>query len=467
MRSVKTGLAWVRSRVGIFSLVLAAGLFTPQTAVADNAVTRWMDLTLRAVAAQNVGTPNAGRLYAMVSVAMYDAVNGIDAAESFGRQHALVPPAGAPAGGAREVAAAAAAYRVLVDPQFGLSAARVAELDDALDAEVAAAGGLGDPRVVAGNDWGLYVGGQVVSARAADGTQATETVPAGSGCGTFRAGWDARWRHMTTFGVDDPKKLPVSPAPPALTKKRYAQAFDDVRTCGSNSPTLDLLCSDPTTPLERAEISSFWQAEARTVRETGTWFLALAAIVDRQGTSASLSDTARLYALAGMAIADAVRSSWETKHASSAWRPFHAIREAACDGNPHTLADPTWEPRIFPAIGGSPEWNSGTATFAGAASSVIQRFYEEGLPAGPFCFETYQPGPSGATLVNAFGPPNATRCYDSPSAAADEAGRSRIFQGIHFQFSNEDGRGNGEDIGKYVAKKRLRSLGDDEDVGSE
>ena len=134
---------------------------------------------------------------------------------------------------------------------------------------------------------------------------------------------------MTTFGVDDLTKFPESPAPPALPDSEYAEAFNDVKTCGSNSPTLDLMCADPTTPAERTEISSFWQAETRTVRETGIWFLALAEIVKQEDTVASLADTARLYALVGMAIADAVRSSWRTKHADNTWRPFHAIREAS------------------------------------------------------------------------------------------------------------------------------------------
>ena len=94
-----------------------------------------MDLALRAVAAQNLGTPNAGRLYAMVSVAMYDAVNGLETAGHCGRQPALVPAAGAPAGGAPDVAVAAAAHTVLVDPPFELSPALTAELDAALDAD--------------------------------------------------------------------------------------------------------------------------------------------------------------------------------------------------------------------------------------------------------------------------------------------------------------------------------------------
>ncbi|MGH8656690.1 MAG: vanadium-dependent haloperoxidase, partial [Gammaproteobacteria bacterium] len=458
-----TSTARSLSRVVVVALVLAAGLFLPQPVLAGNAVTRWMDLALRSVAAQNVGTPNAGRLYAMVTMAMYDAINGINTANRHGRQHALVPPLGAPVGGARRVAAAAAAHTVLVNPQVGLSAARKAELDAALNAGITAAGGLDNQGVVDGRDWGVSVGQQVVSQRATDGTQSAETIPAGSECGVFRASWDARWRNMTAFGVDDLTQFPESPAPPALTNSEYTEAFNDVKTCGSDSPILDLMCADPTTPAERAEISSFWQAESGTVRETGIWFLALAQIVEQEDTVASLSRTARLFALVGMAIADAVRSSWRTKHAYNTWRPFHVIREASrddllCDGNPNTIGDAFWQPRIFPSIGGTPEWDSGLSTFAGAASSVIMGFYGNKYRISPFCFDTFQAGPSEATMANAFGPPttSAPRCYDTASQGRDEAGRSRIFQGIHFQFSNQNGLENGEAIGAYIERNRLR-----------
>ena len=36
--------------------------------------------------------------------------------------------------------------------------------------------------------------------------------------------------------------------------------------------------------------------------------------------------------------------------------------------------------------------------------------------------------------------PRMGPCYASELEAAEEAGCSRIFQGMHFQFSNEDGR---------------------------
>ena len=78
-----------------------------------NAATRWVEHALQTVRDQNIGTPNSGRLYAMVGVAIYDAINGIDTADGDTRVHALVPAPGAPAGASREAAAIAAAHAVL------------------------------------------------------------------------------------------------------------------------------------------------------------------------------------------------------------------------------------------------------------------------------------------------------------------------------------------------------------------
>ena len=367
------------------------------------------------------GTPNAGRLYAMVTVAMYDAVNGIDAARSrFGREHALVPTIGAPRGGSRNAAAAAAAHAVLVS----LVPSQQAALDAALAAELAAVQ-VGD--LVAGEIWGRYVGEQVVTLRATDGTEMALTIPAGTAVGEHRAAFDARFRNMTPFGVRDPDRYRSGP-PPALTSEAYGQAFNDVKTLGQQD-------ADD----ERNAIAQFWLVEGGTTREPGTWIQALVAIVEQMRTDRSLSDTARIFARVGMAIADGVAASWDSKATFFTWRPFFAIREADLDGNPDTEADPSWTPRNI-SIGASPEWPSGLSTFSGAASAVIEAFYFPRRVS--FCFAT-DPAP-------------APRCYNSPLAAAIEAGRSRIYQGIHFQFSNEEGRRVGRRIGFEVALTRLR-----------
>ena len=402
-------------------VLLIAVLGIAEPALAGNAVTRWAEQALQAVRAGNVGTPAAGRLYAMVTIAMYDAVNGIDTARArFGREHALVPTAGAPAQGSRKAAAAAAAHAVLV----ALVPSQQATLDAALAGDLDAAE---DGDVVAGENWGRFVGGQVVTLRATDGTQAALTIPAGTGVGEHRAAFDARYRHMTPFGVRsiDPY---VSGPPPALASDAYARAFNDVKLLGKQDGNA-----------ERNAIAAFWVVEGGTAREPGTWIQALVAIVGQMRTDRSLSNTARIFARVGMAMADAVAASWDTKATFFTWRPYFAIREADLDGNPNTEPDPNWTPRNV-SVGASPEWSSGLSTFSGAASAVIDAFY---FPARvSFCFAT-DPAP---------GP----RCYHSPLAAAIEAGRSRIYQGIHFQFSNEEGRRTGRRIGLEVALTRLR-----------
>jgi hypothetical protein len=401
--------------------ILASVFLVPHTTLAENVVTRWAEHGMQAVRAANIGTPNAGRLYAMVTVAMYDAVNGIDAVQHNGREYALVPADGAPKRGSRNAAAAAAAHAVLV----ALVPTQIEILDAALAADLTAAI---DGDAVAGRQWGQHVGEQVVAVRSSDGTQIAETMPAGSGVGEHRATFDARFRNMTPFGIRS--KTPyVSGPPPAITSAAYTNAFEDVRTLGQQDGDS-----------ERNEIALFWLAEGGTVRETGTWIQAAVAIVEQQGTDRSLSATARLFARVGMAIADAVVVSWETKAMYFTWRPFYAIREAELDGNPDTLPDLLWTPRNT-SIGASPEYNSGTSAFGGAASAVIDAFYFPRRVS--FCFAT--------DLA-----PNGDRCFASPLAAAREAGRSRIYQGIHFQFANEDGRRKGRRIGLEIALTTLR-----------
>src|SRR5262249_28888254 len=46
--------------------------------------------------------------------------------------------------------------------------------------------------------------------------------------------------------------------------------------------------------------------------------------------------------------------------------------------------------------------------------------------------------------------PGVTRTFASFSAAAAEAGRSRIYGGIHYEFSNQDGPATGRKIGDWV-----------------
>jgi len=415
----------------IISLALAQSIW------AGNTATRWVNQAFDAVRATNTSTPRAGRVYAMTTVGMYDAVNGIDqAAGNSTREQALVPFSAAPSSGNRNAAAAAAAHAILL----ALIPARQAQLDAALAAELAPLDDS-DGSVTLGRNWGRYVGEQVVAIRSNDETAVAETQPGGMGPGVFpRPFANAQFRNMQPFGVSTIAPY-ISMGPPALSSEQYAIDLNEVKTLGSSTD------NNP----ERANIARHWLAEANTVRETGLWLKASLNIVEDQGTVESLSDTARLFALLGMATADTVAVSWNSKFHYQFWRPGDAIRGAGTDQNPMTESDANWLPRgataascpfPFNCFGGTPEHTSGTSTFAGASAEVLAGFYCTDHIAFSFVGEN-----------------GTTRSYRGFKSAAKEAGRSRIYGGIHFEFSNVAGREAGKSLGKEIMRTRLKAPG--------
>jgi hypothetical protein len=84
-------------------------------------------------------------------------------------------------------------------------------------------------------------------------------------------------------------------------------------------------------------------------------------------------EKARLFGLLNIALTDGYIGSFETKYHYNYWRPVTAIRAAATDGNPSTVADPTGTPLVeTPPI---PDYDSGHAVEGGAAAEVLQRFF--------------------------------------------------------------------------------------------
>ncbi|MEJ7638002.1 MAG: vanadium-dependent haloperoxidase, partial [Singulisphaera sp.] len=121
------------------------------------------------------------------------------------------------------------------------------------------------------------------------------------------------------------------------------------------------------------------------------------------------------------------RSPADAKYQYDLWR---AIREADIDGNPLTEADPGWTPLL--ATPPFPSYTSGHSTFSGAASEVLGLSF--GTDAVAF------------TLDGVGGP----RSFLGFAQAAEEAGRSRVFGGIHFEFDNQAGLASGRAIGRHA-----------------
>jgi hypothetical protein len=358
----------------------------------------------------------------MLNVAMYDAVNGIVGGHGEpARGYALVTERG-PRGGDPFAATVAAAHAVLVllDP------VRAATYDAQRDADLARVR-PGHRRAV-GARWGDEVGRRVVQARADDRSSPVQSQPAGTGPGVFRAEWSGvQYRDVRPFAVRDPDVFVPGP-PPAPDSVEYAAAFAEVAVLGdANVPAPDLLAT-----------YQFWSVPAGSDQPPGEWLrIALTVGDDR---NLSLAQGTRMTALLSMALADTTVTTVRTKYTYRHWRPTTAIREADTDGNPLTQANPAWAARAG-SVGGTPEWVSGHSSYSGAAATVL---------AGFFCSDNVR-----FTHATDTAPGGQARTYPSFSSAAAEAGRSRVFGGQHFAFSDRAGQEIGRDVGGEVLATRL------------
>jgi hypothetical protein len=156
-----------------------------------------------------------------------------------------------------------------------------------------------------------------------------------------------------------------------------------------------------------------------------------------------LHQTARLYALVNMVVADGLISGWYWKRQHAFWRPITAIHEAGTDGNPGTSEDPVWQPlRTTP---GHPDHPSTHSVTGGAATEVLRRLV--GSDRHRFCMTTL-------TAV----PPGSTRCYSSFSSAHEENSTSRVYAGIHFRTAIQEGDRLGRRIGRFAFEHALRPV---------
>jgi hypothetical protein len=132
--------------------------------------------------------------------------------------------------------------------------------------------------------------------------------------------------------------------------------------------------------------------------------------------------------------ADALISVWNGKAQHLFWRPITAIREADRDDNPATEADTGWLPLINnPAY---PEQPSGLSGVSGAMGEALEEVF--GKRQGFF-----------ATSTNS----NTTRSYHSFDDAVDEVIDARVYSGIHFRKSDEDGAELGHDVASDSLKR--------------
>jgi hypothetical protein len=124
---------------------------------------------------------------------------------------------------------------------------------------------------------------------------------------------------------------------------------------------------------------------------------------------------------------DAFIACWDAKYTFNLVRPETVINK---------YIDPNWKP--FLQTPPFPEYTSGHSIISTAASTVLEHIYGKQTP-----FRDSTERPWGF----------ADRNFDSPRQAADEAGMSRFYGGIHYRSSIFVARDQGERVGNYVLSK--------------
>jgi membrane-associated phospholipid phosphatase len=388
-------------------------------------VLRWNDVTLEAIRAAHTPPPLAARNLAMVHVAVYDAVNAIYRTHRVYRVQADPAPGSSP-----EAAAASAAYHVLA----ALYPRQREAFDAALRSSLAEL--PGDKSRDDGVDLGRFVAGQVVAWRRDDGSDRPgahrprvrpglwRPTPA-----AFRDALLPGWGDVTPFAIR--KGTQYCPyGPPEMTSKAYTAAFREVKLLGGRHSTARTA--------DQTQIAYFWADGDGTVTPPGHWNQIAQAVARQRGNT--LMENARLFAALNISLADAGILCWVIKFTYDFWRPVTAIQRADEDGNPDTEPDPDWAPLLeTPPF---PSYTSGHSTFSGAAAAVLADHF----------------GDKVSFTVTSQGVPGATRSFRSFWAAAEEAGQSRIYGGIHYQFDNLDGLAMGRHLGRYVCRDFLQPL---------
>jgi hypothetical protein len=174
---------------------------------------------------------------------------------------------------------------------------------------------------------------------------------------------------------------------------------------------------------EQKTIARFWSDDPMlSPTPPGHWMSIALQILERDGADVKthLDVMTRL----GIGMSDAFIGCWYSKFEYDLVRPVTYIRR---------VIDPNWETALItPPF---PEYPSGHSTQSGAAATVLTALY-----GSAYAFSDATHEDDGL----------AVRDYTSFWDAAEEAGLSRLYGGIHFRAAIERGLDQGRCIGEHT-----------------
>ena len=228
------------------------------------------------------------------------------------------------------------------------------------------------------------------------------------------------WGEMRHFLMDDISTECEPGPPPAFSLEEGTQFRAEVDECYN-------ACVNGTDDM--VAIANFWADNpGATATPPGHWVSIL-----KQVSAANSYDLAKVVeALArlGISQADAFTVCWESKYEYDLIRPVTCVR---------MMGNADWLPPV--STPPFPEYTSGHSVQSGAASYVLQDFL------GVVAFTDHTHDDMGLPA----------RSFVDFSTAADEAGISRLYGGIHFRAAIDNGLAQGRCVGEKVAALQFRA----------
>ena len=188
-------------------------------------------------------------------------------------------------------------------------------------------------------------------------------------------------------------------------------------------------------PEEHQEIAAFWDCNpfalqdnghlltARKKISPGAHWMGIVGIACEKSTT-DFSKTLYIHTVLAIGLMDGFMTCWDEKYRSNRIRPETAIRQ---------YIDPQWTP--FLQTPPFPEYLSGHSTISATAATLLTHFFGDN-----YSYED--------TVEERFGLKN--RSFSSFKQAANEAGISRFYGGIHFMDAITNGNLQGVKVGNHV-----------------
>ena len=230
---------------------------------------------------------------------------------------------------------------------------------------------------------------------------------------------------LPTWGNNRPFAMPTSatcklPPPPDYSEEKSSQFYKEAQEVFETRKTLTK---------EQRAIARFWSDDPMlSTTPPGHWISIALQIIERDNVD--LERGVETLARLGIAVADGFIGCWNSKYYYNLLRPVTYIRRTM---------DQKWESVLNTSP--FPEYPSGHSTQSGAAAVVLTHMFGEN-----FSFEDATHRKDGLT----------PRKFDSFWAAAEEAGISRLYGGIHFRAAIEQGLEQGRCIGAYAAALKTK-----------